>query len=91
MSINLCSPVNGEIVVWHKKPGDFVKVDESIVDIECGEVVYEIPAPANGILKEVILKTGAIVTANQVIGTFEVQHFRARLVAKLKNIMKRRS
>lgn len=91
MSINLCSPANGEVVAWHKKPGDFVKVDENIVDIECGDVVYEIPAPANGILKEALLKTGSKVTANQVIGTFEVQHFTTRLVAKLKNIMKRRS
>ena len=90
MSIVLITPVDGEIATWHKKPGDFVKVNENIVDIECGESVYEVTPPNNGILKEALVKAGTKVTANQAIGVFEVRGFKSRLVATLKNFIKRK-
>ncbi|MGH8279760.1 MAG: 2-oxoglutarate dehydrogenase complex dihydrolipoyllysine-residue succinyltransferase [Gammaproteobacteria bacterium] len=59
------------IAGWHKQPGDAVKRDENLVDIETDKVVLECPAPADGVLKEIRQQTGATVTADQVIGILE--------------------
>ena len=59
------------IAGWHKQPGDAVKRDENLVDIETDKVVLECPAPADGVLKEIRQQNGATVTAAQVIGLLE--------------------
>jgi len=60
----------GTIATWHKKPGEAFARDEVIVDIETDKVVQEVPAPANGVLKEILREEGDIVTSNEVIATF---------------------
>ena len=59
------------IVTWHKKPGDPVKRDEVLVDVETDKVVLEVPAAEDGVLGEIIEEEGATVEAHQVIGTIE--------------------
>ncbi|MCG5499781.1 2-oxoglutarate dehydrogenase complex dihydrolipoyllysine-residue succinyltransferase [Ectothiorhodospira lacustris] len=59
------------IVTWHKQPGDEVKRDEILVDIETDKVVLEVPAPQDGVMGEIIEQEGAIVTAGQVIAHLE--------------------
>ena len=59
------------LVSWHKQPGDAVKRDENLVDIETDKVVLECPAPADGVLKEIRQPNGATVTADQVIGILD--------------------
>ena len=59
------------IVTWHKKPGDPVKRDEVLVDVETDKVVLEVPAAEDGVLGEIVEDEGATVTAHQVIGTIE--------------------
>ncbi len=59
------------IVTWHKKPGDAVKRDENLVDVETDKVVLEVPATADGVLKEILVKNGTTVKAHQVIGILE--------------------
>ncbi|MDE2274007.1 MAG: 2-oxoglutarate dehydrogenase complex dihydrolipoyllysine-residue succinyltransferase [Gammaproteobacteria bacterium] len=59
------------LVNWHKQPGDAVKRDENLVDIETDKVVLECPAPSDGVLKEIRQPNGATVTADQVIGILE--------------------
>ena len=59
------------LVSWHKQPGEVVKRDENLVDIETDKVVLECPAPADGVLKEIRQPNGATVTAGQVIAIFE--------------------
>ncbi len=44
----------GDPAAWHKKPGEAVKRDEILVDIETDKVVLEVPAPAAGVLAEVV-------------------------------------
>jgi 2-oxoglutarate dehydrogenase E2 component (dihydrolipoamide succinyltransferase) len=65
------SVADAVVVSWHKKPGDEVKRDESLVDIETDKVVLEVPAPADGVLTEIIEQEGATVTANQILAKFE--------------------
>ena len=59
------------LVGWHKKPGDTVKRDENLVDIETDKVVLECPAPTDGVLKEIRIQDGTTVTAGQVIAVLE--------------------
>ncbi len=45
------SVADATISAWHKKPGDFVKRDENLVDLETDKVVLEVPAPSDGVFK----------------------------------------
>jgi len=77
MSIEVKVPVLPEsvsdatIATWHKKPGDAVKRDENLVDLETDKVVLEVPAPADGVLKEIKQETGATVTSQQLLAVIE--------------------
>ncbi|MDQ3288726.1 MAG: dihydrolipoyllysine-residue succinyltransferase [Pseudomonadota bacterium] len=59
------------IATWHKKPGDAVKRDENLVDLETDKVVLEVPSPVDGVLKEIRFETGATVTSDQVLAIVE--------------------
>ncbi|MES2205048.1 MAG: 2-oxoglutarate dehydrogenase complex dihydrolipoyllysine-residue succinyltransferase [Pseudomonadota bacterium] len=65
------SIADATVAAWHKKPGDFVKRDENIVDLETDKVVLEVPALEDGILKEILKPTGSTVLASEVLATFE--------------------
>jgi 2-oxoglutarate dehydrogenase E2 component (dihydrolipoamide succinyltransferase) len=77
MSIELKVPVLPESVTdatvstWHKKEGEFVKRDENIVDVETDKVMLEVPAPEDGIIKEIKKPEGSVVGAEEVIAIFE--------------------
>jgi 2-oxoglutarate dehydrogenase E2 component (dihydrolipoamide succinyltransferase) len=59
------------IASWHKKPGDAVRRDENLVDLETDKVVLEVPAPADGVLKEIRKETGATVTSQEILAVIE--------------------
>ncbi|AKS41900.1 2-oxoglutarate dehydrogenase complex dihydrolipoyllysine-residue succinyltransferase [Wenzhouxiangella marina] len=59
------------VAKWHKQPGDFVARDENLVDLETDKVVLEVPAPADGILKEIVAEAGETVTEGQALGVLE--------------------
>ncbi|MHC9085236.1 dihydrolipoyllysine-residue succinyltransferase [Luteimonas sp. RIT-PG2_3] len=59
------------IATWHKKPGDAVKRDENIVDLETDKVVLEVPSTVDGVLKEIRFEEGATVNSQQVIAVIE--------------------
>jgi 2-oxoglutarate dehydrogenase E2 component (dihydrolipoamide succinyltransferase) len=65
------SVADATISTWHKKVGDSVTRDENLVDLETDKVMLEVPAPADGILKEIIKPEGETVQANQVIAVIE--------------------
>ena len=65
------SITDATLVAWHKKPGDAVKRDENLADLETDKVVLEVPAPANGVLREVKVQTGTVVTAGQLLALIE--------------------
>ncbi len=58
---------DGTLVNWRKRPGDPVKRSEILADIETDKVVFEIPAPADGVLQEILQSEGARVVARQII------------------------
>jgi len=59
------------IAKWHKKAGDAVSRDENLVDLETDKVVLEVPAPANGVLKDISQAEGETVTEGQLLGLME--------------------
>ncbi|WP_339527133.1 2-oxoglutarate dehydrogenase complex dihydrolipoyllysine-residue succinyltransferase [Pseudomonas sp. EA_35y_Pfl2_R111] len=63
------SVADGTVATWHKKPGDAVKRDELIVDIETDKVVIEVLAEADGVLAEIIKNEGDTVLSNELLGT----------------------
>ena len=65
------SVADATLVAWHKQPGDAVKRDENLADLETDKVVLEVPAPANGVVRELKFKTGTVVTSGQVLAIIE--------------------
>jgi len=59
---------DGVVVCWHKQAGDMIRRDEALVDIETDKVVLEVPAPADGVLEEILFMDGDTVISDQVIG-----------------------
>lgn len=59
------------IATWHKKVGDAVKRDENLLDLETDKVVLEVPAPTDGVLKEIKFKEGDTVTSEQLLAIIE--------------------
>lgn len=65
------SIADATIATWHKKAGDHVSRDENLVDLETDKVMLEVPSPIDGILKEIIKKSGDVVQANEVVAIIE--------------------
>jgi len=59
------------VINWHKKPGEQVARDENLVDLETEKVVLEVPAPADGVLKEIHKDDGTTVVAQDLLGVME--------------------
>src|SRR5471032_888423 len=63
----------GTLLTWEKKPGEAVAIDEILVEVETDKVVLEVPAPAAGVLAQVIKHDGDIVTAEELIATIDTE------------------
>lgn len=63
------SVADGTVATWHKQPGDAVKRDELIVDIETDKVVLEVLATADGVLGEIVKGEGDTVLSDEVLGS----------------------
>jgi len=61
------------LVAWRKKPGEAVKRDENLIDIETDKVVLELPAPADGVLVKVIKNDGDSVQSGDVIAVLDTE------------------
>jgi 2-oxoglutarate dehydrogenase E2 component (dihydrolipoamide succinyltransferase) len=59
------------LVAWHKQPGDTVSRDENLADLETDKVVLEVPAPLNGVIKEIRIQSGATVTSGQLLAVID--------------------
>lgn len=65
------SVADATVLAWHKKAGDTVRRDENLVDLETDKVVLEVPAPVDGVLKEISKAVGSKVTAEEILGLLE--------------------
>jgi len=67
------SVAEATLLTWHKKPGDAVKRDENLVDIETDKVVLETPAPDSGVIVKIIKGDGSTVTSNELIAQIDTE------------------
>ena len=58
---------------WKKRPGEYVAQDEILIEIETDKVVLEVPAPAAGVLAQVIRQDGDTVAAEEVIAKIDTE------------------
>lgn len=74
MAIEIKVPALGEsvseatIARWFKKPGEQVKVDEPLVELETDKVTIEVPAPSGGVLESISAQSGETVKVGAVLG-----------------------
>ena len=74
MATDIKVPALGEsvseatIAKWFKKPGDAVKLDEPLVELETDKVTIEVPSPAAGVLERVAAQTGETVKVGGILG-----------------------
>jgi 2-oxoglutarate dehydrogenase E2 component (dihydrolipoamide succinyltransferase) len=65
------SVADATLVAWHKRTGDRIERDENLASLETDKVVLEVPAPANGIVKEIKVESGTVVTSGQLLAIIE--------------------
>ncbi len=65
------SVAEATLLQWKKKPGDAVAIDEILIEVETDKVVLEVPAPAAGVLAEIVQADGATVIAEQLIARID--------------------
>ncbi|MEQ1711144.1 MAG: biotin/lipoyl-containing protein, partial [Hyphomicrobium sp.] len=74
MTIEIKVPTLGESVTeatvgqWFKKLGDQVTVDEPLVELETDKVTVEVPAPASGVLTDIMVEKGKTVAIGALLG-----------------------
>jgi len=67
------SVAEATLLQWKKKVGDSVAIDEILIDVETDKVVLEVPAPAAGVLVELVAADGATVAAEQLIARIDTE------------------
>ena len=67
------SVAEATLLQWKKKAGEKVAVDEILIDIETDKVVLEVPAPAAGVLSELVIGDGGTVTSGQLIARIDTE------------------
>ncbi len=76
--VDLVMPKLGESIMeatilrWHKKPGDAVKMDETVLDIATDKVDSEVPSTAEGVIESVLFNENDVVPIGAVIATIRV-------------------
>lgn len=77
--VDLVMPKLGESIMeatilrWHKKPGDPIKMDETVLDIATDKVDSEVPSTAEGVLSEVLFKENDVVPIGAVIARIKTE------------------
>ena len=65
------SVAEATLMTWKKKPGEIVAIDEILIEVETDKVVLEVPAPAAGVMAELVEGDGATVASEQVIARID--------------------
>ena len=65
------SVAEATLLTWKKKAGDVVAMDEILIEVETDKVVLEVPAPAAGVLAEIVAPDGATVAAEQLLARID--------------------
>ncbi len=67
------SVAEGTLLAWKKKPGDAVVADEILIEIETDKVVLEVPAPASGVMSQILKSDGEQVASEELIARIDTE------------------
>jgi len=67
------SVAEATLLQWKKKPGEAVAMDEILIEIETDKVVLEVPAPAAGVMAQLIKNDGETCVAEEVIARIDTE------------------
>ena len=67
------SVAEATLLQWKKKVGEAVAIDEILIEVETDKVVMEVPAPAAGVLTELLVADGSTVAAEQLIARIDTE------------------
>ncbi|MEW6560523.1 MAG: 2-oxoglutarate dehydrogenase complex dihydrolipoyllysine-residue succinyltransferase [Pseudomonadota bacterium] len=67
------SVAEATLLSWKKKPGEAVAQDEIVIEIETDKVVLEVPAPAAGVMAQIVKNDGEAVTSDEVIAKIDTE------------------
>jgi len=67
------SVAEATLLEWKKQPGEAVEADEILIEVETDKVVLEVPAPASGVLAEIIKGDGSTVLAGEVLARIDTE------------------
>ena len=59
------------LLTWKKAVGSFVEADEILIEVETDKVVLEVPAPASGVLTEIVKGDGSLVTSGELLAKID--------------------
>lgn len=76
------SVADATVALWHKQPGDEVKRDETLLELETDKVMLEVPAVQDGVLEKILKPVGSKVTAAEVLGMLSASKGGATTAAK---------
>lgn len=65
------SVADATVAAWHKQPGDSIRRDENLVDLETDKVVLEVPSPVDGVITKIIRDSGETVLSGELLGVIE--------------------
>ncbi|GIX25095.1 MAG: dihydrolipoyllysine-residue succinyltransferase component of 2-oxoglutarate dehydrogenase complex [Caldimonas sp.] len=67
------SVAEATLLSWKKRPGEAVSADEILIEIETDKVVLEVPAPAAGVLVQLVKNDGETVVSDEVIAKIDTE------------------
>ena len=65
------SVADATVAAWHKQPGDSIRRDENLVDLETDKVVLEVPSPVDGVVGKIVRDSGETVISGELLGVIE--------------------
>jgi 2-oxoglutarate dehydrogenase E2 component (dihydrolipoamide succinyltransferase) len=65
------SVADATVAAWHKQPGDSIRRDENLVDLETDKVLLEVPSPVDGVLRKIVRDSGETVISGELLGVIE--------------------
>ena len=68
------SVAEATLLSWQKQPGDVIKRGDTLIEIETDKVVLEVPAPGDGVLKEILKQDGTSVTSDELLARVDTDY-----------------
>ena len=80
------SVAEATLLQWKKRPGEKVEIDEILIEIETDKVVLEVPAPAAGVLAQLVKNDGDTVVAEELIAKIDTEGVEATSPLEVKPV-----